>query len=114
MDGWVQDTLLVIPKVPDWQLADTLARLSLDAYGTTYQSIPVALPLKRPATKSGASLDLSITASELNNWLLRNPQQTFYSIVSPTPHALGDLLGTRNLGEYVSTAPGLAVLVDKI
>jgi hypothetical protein len=89
VDGWVQDTLLVVPKVTNSRLADTLARLSLDAYGTTYQSIPVALPLEK-STSPNAPLDLSIDASELHDLLLRDPQQTFYSIVSPTPeHSIG-------------------------
>ena len=111
VDGWVQDKLLVVSRITDWQLANTLARLSLDAYGTTYQSIPVVLPLTKAASTPGAFLDLSIGASELNNWLLRDPQQTFYSILSPTPHLLGDLLGAKNFGDYVSKTPGLAILV---
>jgi hypothetical protein len=111
VDGWVQDKLLVVPRVADWQLANTLARLSFDAYGTTYQSIPVALPLTKATSPLGAPLDLSISASELNNWLLSNPQQTFYSVLSPTPHTLGDLLRAKNYGDYVSRTPGLAILV---
>lgn len=110
VDGWVQDTLLVLPKITDSRLADTLAKLSLDAYGTTYQSIPVALPLKKSAT-SNAPLDLSIDASELHDLLLRDAQQTFYSLVSPTPRTLDQLLGSKNFGNYVSKKPGFAILV---
>jgi hypothetical protein len=110
VDGWVQDTLLVVPKTTDSHLADTLARLSLDAYGTTYQSIPVVLPLEKSTTPN-APLDLSIDASELRDLLRNDPQQTFYSIVSPTPFTLDHLLDSKNFGDYVARKPGFTILV---
>jgi hypothetical protein len=105
-DGWVKDAVAVLPELSEEGLDGLLVSLSRYMYGTSYgATVEGDQDGLSPATEQ---LDMSVTAAELRQWLLKGGE-TF----SPTGEAPGvsvqTLLASRRYGEYLSTNPGFVL-----
>ncbi len=107
-DGWVRDAVVRLPAMTADNLDWLLLAVQRLVRGTTYESRVTSL--ETPELRSNASLDMSVTATELKQWLLAGSETFASSGVGPGV-SLGELLSQESYGEYLSVNPGFVLWV---
>ena len=69
-DGWVKDALVELPALPDDDLTALVDKLHIGLFGTAYKSAAIEIPHSPQIRNTGYALDLRVSASALNRWLL--------------------------------------------
>lgn len=106
-DGWTKDIVIAFPSLNEEKAFQLLAKLHQDIYGTTYKMQTLQLPISSSQKLKG-SLNLSISAAELNSWF-ENKNLKFRSILGQTPKSLSNILSESKSGVFFSTKPGLVI-----
>jgi hypothetical protein len=106
-DGWVRDAVLALPPLSDDKLSSFLTRLHQDLYGTSYKANVVQLPIKPPPANN-RSLNLSVSAGDLNNWF-SSKDLKFTPIIGGDARSISAILSSRQSSVFISNQRGLVV-----
>ncbi len=106
-DGWVTDVMLALPPLSEDKLSKGLTQLHRDLYGTAYKANAVKLPIKLPPANN-RSLDLSVSVSDLNNWLLKENLK-FTPTIGGKSRSLPKILSSGQSGVFIGAQRGLVI-----
>src|SRR5215213_6556156 len=102
-DGWVKDVAIAI-KGNDDALQAMLSRLNQRLFFTSYKSYTLRLPVRIRAKT--LDLNLTVTAAELNQWVIREAER-FFPVEGGPAETLSSLSRQASSGVYVSHKRGL-------
>ena len=108
-DGWVRDAVVRLGRVPDDSLTSLLVTIQDAVFGSAYGARVDSVGTNDVLT-STESLDLSVSALELRNWLVRG-DESFTRTGSGAGENLPSLLAGRKYGEFFSVTPGLVLWI---
>jgi hypothetical protein len=107
-DGWVKDVVVRLPVMPDDSVQETLSRLQLYLFGTTYKSYVEDLAPRDVVVRP--LLDLNVTSSELRRWIVLEAER--FSVDGGEPSApLLKLLQAGRTGVFSSRTGGLVAWI---
>jgi hypothetical protein len=107
LDGWLSDVVAELPAMSSPDLDGLLVGVHRTVFGTSYNAR--VTPLSAAGTlASNHQLDLSVTATELRQWLLAGPE-TFSATGTGPGTPLATLLARGAYGEYFSSTPGFVL-----
>jgi hypothetical protein len=107
-DGWVKDAVITLPAMSAEQLQTLLLRLHTLMFGTTYKAEFVSTDAVPKSLRP--KLDLSVSAAELNRWLVIE-KEPFAAMGVGALAPLDSIVRTGSYGEYFSAKPGLVAWV---
>jgi hypothetical protein len=113
-DGWVEDVVATVKYSNNsagiQHLRNDLALLAERLFGTAYKFAPVRLSANKPMVTERAPPNLTVTAAELQAWLLTD-DAALISVDFGTRYLARTLMLNGRPGVYYSEARGLVVLV---
>lgn len=104
VDGWVQDIVAPIPHFSNDEQTEFVEYLHQVLFGTRYG----AEKISSSAQKSGSTLDLRISAAEMESWVFKE-DVTFVSIEDQSVCSIHKVLAEASNKVFVSKQPGLVI-----
>lgn len=120
-DGFVRDIVVETEAMTESEVAETVAQLHEEFFGTRYKAfyrtfVPKSWNTARPATRREGPPNVEISASSLHNWLYGESAVRFSSDVldakgPKVADAFVESIRTDAFGVYYSDPAGLVLLV---
>lgn len=108
-DGWVRDAVVRLGRLSNDSLTSLLVTVQDAVFGSAYGARVDSVGTREVLT-SPESLDVSVSALELRNWLVRG-DEVFTRTGTGTGASLPSLLAGREYGEFFSVTPGLVLWI---
>ncbi|HSE19482.1 MAG TPA: hypothetical protein VLB46_20635 [Pyrinomonadaceae bacterium] len=103
-DGWVKDVVIAIKGNDEAALQSMLSRLNQRLFFTSYKSYTLRLPVRLRTT--ALDLNLAVTPTELNQWVVNEAEQ-FFPVEGGAAETFASLSRQLSSGVYVSHKRGL-------
>jgi len=103
-DGWVKDVVIAIKGNDEAALQSMLSRLNQRLFFTSYKSYTLRLPVRIRAKPQ--DLNLAVTPTELNQWVVKEAEQ-FFPVEGGPAETFSSLGRQASSGVYVSHKRGL-------